>query len=97
MQDELTSLIADDLGIASLPPEEQKSIIGQFGEVALKAATVAILGKLDESKRDEFAKLAEVGDAAVLKAFLDREAPEHESIAKAAVAEEVQRFKDFQP
>lgn len=97
MQDELTTLIANDLGIASLPPEEQKSIIGQFGEVALKAATVAILGKLAEGKRDEFARLAEAGDAAALKAFLDREAPGHDDIAKAAVAEEVRRFKDFQP
>lgn len=97
MQDELTSLIANDLGIASLPPEEQKSIIGQFGEVALKAATVAILGKLAEEKRGEFARLAEAGDAAALKTFLDREAPGHDEVAKAAVAEEVRRFKDFQP
>jgi len=96
MQDELTALIANDLGIVSLPPEEQKSIIGQFGEVALKAATVAILGKLAEGKRDEFMKLAEAGDAVALKAFLDREVPGHDDIAKVAVAEEVKRFKDFQ-
>lgn len=95
MQDELTTLIASDLGIASLPPEEQKSIIGQFGEVALKAATLAILEKLADATRDEFMKLAEAGDAAALKAFLDREVPGHDDIAKAAVAEEVQRFKDF--
>lgn len=97
MQDELTTLIANDLGIASLPLEEQKSIIGQFGKVALKVATVAILGKLAEGKREEFARLAEAGDAAALKTFLDREAPGHDEVAKAAVAEEVRRFKDFQP
>lgn len=96
MQDELTALIANDLGIASLPPEEQEALIGQFGEVALKAATMAILEKLAADKRDEFMKLAEAGDAAALKEFLDREVPEHDDIAKAAVAEEVRRFKDFQ-
>ena len=96
MQDELTALIAADLGIKDLPPEEQQKLIAQFGEVALKAATLAIIGKLAEDKREEFAKLAEAGDAGALQEFLNREVPGHEDLAKAAVAEEVQRFKAFQ-
>lgn len=96
MQDELTALIATDLGITNFPVEEQKTLIAQFGEIALKAATLSVIEKLAENKRDEFAKLAEAGDATALKAFLDREVPEHENIAKAAVAEEVKRFKAFQ-
>ncbi|MFA5998051.1 MAG: hypothetical protein WC814_01535 [Candidatus Paceibacterota bacterium] len=96
MQDELTALIAADLGIKDLPVEEQKALIAQFGEVALKAATLAVVEKLAASSRDEFAKLAEAGDAAALKTFLDREVPGHEEAAKAAVAEEVKRFKAFQ-
>lgn len=96
MQDELTALIAADLGIKDLPLAEQQALIAQFGEIALKAATLSVIGKLAENKRDEFAKLAEAGDAAVLKTFLDREVPGHEDIAKAAVAEEVKRFKAFQ-
>ena len=96
MQDEMTALIATDLGIKDLPPEEQHSLIAQFGEIALKAATLAVVGKLTEGKRDEFAKLAQAGDATALKTFLDREVPGHENIAKAAVAEEVKRFKAFQ-
>lgn len=96
MQDEMTVRIATDLGINDLPAEEQRTLIGQFGEVALKAATLAVVGKLTEGKRDEFAKLAEEGDAAAVKAFLDREVPGHEEVAKAAVAEEVKRFKAFQ-
>ena len=96
MQDELTALIAADLGIKDLPPAEQQALIAQFGEIALKAATLAVVGKLVEDKREEFAKLAEAGDPAALKAFLDREVPGHEELAKAAVAEEVKRFKDFQ-
>lgn len=96
MQDELTALIAADLGIKDLPLTEQQSLIAQFGEIALKAATLAVVGKLAEDKREEFAKLAEAGDPVALKAFLDSEVPGHEDIAKAAVAEEVKRFKDFQ-
>lgn len=96
MQDELTSLIAKDLGITELPKKEQQALIAQFGEIALKAATLAVVGKLAEGKRDEFAKLAEAGDANALKTFLDAEVPGHEDFAKTAVAEEVKRFKAFQ-
>jgi hypothetical protein len=96
MQDDLTKAIANDLGISELPIGEQQALIGQFGEVALKAATLAVVGKLAEDKRTEFAKLAEGGDAAALQAFLNTEVPEHEALAKAAVEEEVKRFKNFQ-
>jgi len=96
MQDELTALIAADLGITELPLDEQKTLISQFGEVALKAATLSVIGKLAEDKREEFAALAQAGDATALKAFLDAHVPGHEDIVKAAVAEEVTKFKAFQ-
>ena len=96
MQDELTALIAKDLGISALPPDEQKSLISQFGEVALKAATLAVVEKLSEEKRGEFAKLAEVGDQEGLRALLDKEVPGHEEVARAAVQQEVARFKEVQ-
>jgi len=96
MQDEITKMIAADLGIAELSVEEQQKLIAQFGEVALKAATVAVLEKLPEAKRAEFAKLAEASDPAALKTFLDVEVPGHEDVAKQAVAEEVRKFKEFQ-
>jgi hypothetical protein len=96
MQDELIAAIAADLGIKDLPLAEQQQLISQFGEVALKAATLSVIGKLAEEKRAEFAKLAEAGDAVGVKTFLDREVPDHEEVAKAAVAEEIKRFKEFQ-
>ena len=96
MQDELTTAIAADLGISDIPKEEQETFIAQFGEVALKAATLSVVDRLSDEKRDEFAKLAEAGDASTLKTFLDREVPGHEDIINAAVAEEVQRFREFQ-
>lgn len=96
MQDELTKAIAVDLGVNDLPVNQQQELIAQFGEVALKAATLSVVGKLADDKKKEFMRLAEAGDPAALKAFLDREVPGHEDLAKAAVADEVQKFKAFQ-
>ena len=96
MQDEITARIAADLGITELPLEEQQSIITQFGEIALKAATIAVAEKLSGEKQGDFISLAEAGDARALKEFLDAQVPGHEELVKTAVAEEVRRFKDFQ-
>ncbi len=95
MQDDITALIATDLGITELPASEQEALISQFGEVALKAATLSVVGKLTDDKREAFAKLAEAGDITALKTFLDTEVPGHEELTKAAVREEVERFKTF--
>lgn len=96
MQDEIQQMIAADLGIAHLSSEEQQAIISQFGMVALKAASVAVVEKLSQDKRDEFAKLAQAGDAAALQTFLNTNVPDHEAIAKGAVEEELKRLKEFQ-
>ena len=96
MQDELTKAIAGDLGIADLPLTQQHELIASFGEVALKAATLSVVEKLSDDKKEEFMKLAEAGDPSALKTFLDREVPGHEVLAKTAVAEEVKKFKAFQ-
>lgn len=96
MQDEMQQLIAKDLGISDLPVEQQQQLIGEFGAVALKAATLAIVEKLPKDKRPMFATLAQGGDPAALQTFLDAEVPAHEQIAKDAVAAEVTRFQEFQ-
>ena len=96
MHDELTAMIAADLGIKDLPLETQQALIAQFGEIALKAATMAVLEKLPEGKREEFIQLSEAGDITAIKIFLDREVPGHDELVKQAVAEEVKRFKAFQ-
>jgi hypothetical protein len=93
MNDQLTSEIAANLGIQGMSHKEQEELIAQFGEIALKAATLAVLRKLSPEKRDAFLKLAKSGNAENIKAFLDTEVPNHDDIAKSAVAEEVERFK----
>lgn len=96
MPDEIAAAIAADLGITDLPIEEQQTLVAEFGEIALKAATLSVLGRLSGAARDEFAELAQAGDAPALKSFLDREVPEHEDIVKVVIAEEVRKFKILQ-
>ena len=86
------TLIAE-LGIGDFSTEDQNNLLEQFGEVALKAATIAVMENLPVSKQEEFAKLAEAGDADQLKAFLDSEVPEHERIAADAVSTEIAHFR----
>lgn len=92
----MTTAIATELGIQNLPLEEQQALISQFGEVAIKAASLAVIERLPEEKREQFAQLAAAGDPTAIKIFLDAELPEHDSIARGAVAEEVRRFKELQ-
>jgi hypothetical protein len=94
-QDELAKQVAADLGISELPEDKQKELIAQFGEVALKAATLAVMNKLTAEQRAEFMKLAEAGDSAPVQAFLDTNVPDHETIAKSVVAEELAKFREF--
>lgn len=94
MPEDVRATLMEALGIGGLPAEEQERLTAAFAEVALKAATVAVLEKLLEGKHDEFARLAEAGDAVALGAFLDREVPGHETIAGQAVATEARHFKE---
>lgn len=96
MDDEMQKALAADLGISDLESAEQQQLISQFGQVALKAATISVLEKMPVDKREEFTKLSEGGDVPAIRTFLDSVVPGHEEIARAAVAEELNRFKEFQ-
>lgn len=96
MPDEVTKAIASDLGIENLSPEEQKQVIQQFGQVALKAASLAVINKLSDEKKAEFAKLVEAEDVAGVQSLLNIEVPDHEAVARAAVEQEVRDFKAAQ-
>lgn len=93
MQDQLLKSIADDLGISSLPAEEQKQLLAELGDIALKAATLAIVEKLSPEDGEQFATLAEAGDPAKLQSFLDEKVPNHEELAKQAVQREIVQFR----
>ncbi len=94
--DDVQMRIASDLGIEGLSSDEQRQLIMQFGAVALQASIYAVLAAVPEGKRDEFSKLTESKDEAGVAAFLASEVPNHEELAKQAVAAEIQKFKDFQ-
>lgn len=86
--------IAKELGIESLGVPEQQELVASFGEVALKAALVAVLEKLPEARREEFTALIERGDSKAIQAFLDKEVPGHEALAGEAVRKELTSFKE---
>ena len=94
MPEDVRKTLMEAVGIEGLPAEEQEQITAGFAEVALKAATVAVLEKLSEDKHEEFARLAEAGDPSALEAFLNKEVPGHEVAAGQAVAAEAARFKE---
>lgn len=94
MGDDAELALAKKLGVADLPTEERERILAAFGAVALKAATAAVLEKLPAASRAKFASLAEKGDSAAMKTFLDREVPDHEKLAGAAIALEAKRLKE---
>ena len=94
MPEDARTTLAEALGLEGLPPDEQEQVIALFGEVALKAATGAVLEKLSGDKHEEFARLAEASEPTALSAFLDREVPGHEVLAGQAVAEEAMRFRE---
>lgn len=95
MPEDVRTALMEALGIGGLPPAEQGELMAGFAEVALKAATVAVLEMLPEGKREEFARLAAgPSDPSALQAFLDREVPGHEAAAGQAVAREAKQFKE---
>lgn len=96
MNNDIQAKVAADLGITNLPDAEQKQVISDFGAVALQASTIAVLEAMSEDKRAEFTELLKAGDTDAISNFLSTNLPDHESIARQAVAAEIQRFKDFQ-
>jgi hypothetical protein len=96
MQDEIQQAVAKELGIEGLTSEEQQDLIAQMTGILLKAASIAILEKLPESKRDEFVAIAGQENETAIRTFLEKELPESEAIVRTAVAEEIRRFKDSQ-
>ncbi len=94
--DDIQKQVASDLGITDLTDEEQKKVISDFGAVALQASTIAVIEALPAEKRDEFTGLLSSGDVEAVSKFLTTTLPDNESIARQAVAAEIQRFKDFQ-
>jgi len=96
MQDDMMKTIAADLGVSDLSEAEQEEAITQFGVIALKASSIAIIEALPMDKRPEFIKLSEGADAAQIQAFLNREVPNSDEIARKAVADELRRFKEYQ-
>ncbi len=77
-----------------LVPLPNESLM-QFGAVALRAVTLAVLEAMPEGEREEFAKLSERKDPTTLAAFLDRVVPTHALIVKRTVEAALARLREL--
>lgn len=82
------SPILDSLQLNELPPEEQEALLLELNELVFKGTMVRLIERMDESSRDEFAKLMESdADEATVEAFLREKVPNADKAVEETVAE----------
>lgn len=84
---EIRDALIKELGIGDLPEEAQNEIVDKLGEVILKSLTIAIFEKLSNEKREEFDRIGEKGDPALIQEFLDKNIPDMQTLME----EEIKR------
>lgn len=93
--DAIRNMLVSQLGLSDLPADMQEKVISQFGENVLKRVTVAVLEKLPEEKRDEFARLTEAEDATKMQAFLKENIPDLDAVVGEEARKELEEFNGF--
>ncbi len=83
----------ENLGIDSLPLESQEQILSMFGENAMKAIIIAIIDRLEEPAKDEFARLMDQGDEESIDEFLRARIPDLDQLVDTATKKEIDEFK----
>ncbi|MDP3403018.1 MAG: DUF5663 domain-containing protein [bacterium] len=82
------SPVLEALELNELPVEEQEALLVDLNELIFKGTMVRLIELMDESSRDEFAKLMESGaDEAVVEAFLREKVPNADRAVEETVAE----------
>ncbi len=90
---QIPSMILEDLGIGDLSKEAQEEIITQLGQNVLQHLTVAILEKVPEGKRQEFESLSATKDEEKIEAFLRTEIPNLDDFVKKEVKKSIGEYK----
>ncbi len=91
MTDANTSKLIEALALDQLSPEEQEALLLEINEIVFKGSMTRLIESMDESTREEFAKLMESdADDEQLEAFISARVPN----ADKAVAETVQELSD---
>ncbi|MHB8651928.1 MAG: hypothetical protein ACYC8S_02220 [Minisyncoccota bacterium] len=69
-----------ELGITDLPREMQDEVLARIGENVMQRVAVVALERLSPADQDEFAAIAERGDASETQTFLRAHVPELETL-----------------
>lgn len=90
---QIPSMILEDLEIGDLSKEAQEEIITQLGQNVLQHLTVAILEKVPEEKRQEFESLSATKDEEKIETFLRTEIPNLDDFVKKEVKKSISEYK----
>ncbi|MCF7833809.1 MAG: hypothetical protein K9L98_00015 [Candidatus Pacebacteria bacterium] len=80
--------IFEELGIENASVELKRAILEDSGYVATQSIWIAVLKKLSTDKQDELATMLEENpdDMERIASFIKKEVPDHEDVAREAVA-----------
>ena len=94
--EEMRAMIAKELALEGLTPEQQEQIIDQFSQNALKRVTLALYERLPEAGKAKFAELGEKGHSQGLLKLFQENIPDVDAVVRGEVQDEIKAFKDFQ-
>lgn len=90
---ELRTLLIQELGIEHITAEAQDEIIGKIGDIILKSLTATIFETLTPEARAEFDTISALGDPALVRKFLEEHAPNMQQLLEAEMRKTIAGFK----
>lgn len=95
-KDDIQKEILAELGLESAPAEIREQIVAQLGENIMNAVLLALLDKLPEGVRAEFAGASERGDDTGARVILEAHIPNVDDIIMMEIRKELELFKEAQ-
>jgi len=87
-QTEIQKTLLDELGLSNLPKDKQNELLIKMTEVLLKRIFLETMEKLDETGREEYAKLADSGvEPEQLEEFLKSKISGYDELIQKVIAE----------
>lgn len=89
----LRALIVENLGLASLPKQEQDEALALVGDSVLKAVTLALLERLPAPAQEEYKALSEQENGEAARALLEKHISDVDALIREEAMKEVAAFK----
>lgn len=94
--EEMRAMVAEEMGLKDLAPDQQEQIIDQFTQNTLKRVTISLFERLPEAAKAEFVRLGDAGDTEGLLKLFQTNVPDLDAFIRSEVKAEVDTFKEFQ-